>query len=303
VAELLRRAAVAGIALGALASCDDCNKKPAAPSSDAASPGASGADDGGPMNVTPVPTASVARMVNPDNLPAYSGPTGSVEGTVMIVGDHPAPVQADFSRCPDAEKTWGKEFREGPVVDAGARALADAVVVVTGYKGFYVPEKKEAKTVEIKGCAYESLTVTMTFGQRLDVKNDTNDFWTPVLEPSTHMVMMMAAPHGDPVKLYPKKWGRHLLVDRDRKYVGVDVFVFFHPLHAASDASGHYRIDGLPVGKVQVNAAHPRFEAATTVDLDVREGLVSKVDLVLRFDRADGGIKPPPDAGFHPVLR
>ena len=33
------------------------------------------------------------------------------------------------------------------------------------------PEKAEAKTLVIEGCAYKNLTVTLTFGQRLEIKN------------------------------------------------------------------------------------------------------------------------------------
>lgn len=280
------------------AACDDCNKHPPAADAEADA----GPPDGAVVNATPLPAASIAAMVNPDRLPAYSGPTGSVEGVVSVVGDAPPAVPADFSRCPDAQKTWGTEFREGPETDAGARALADAVVVITGYKGFFIPEKHEAKTIDIVGCAYERRTVTLTFGQRLEVKNRTSDFWTPILEPASRRVMMMAAPNGDPVRIYPKKWGRHLLVDHDRAYVGVDVFVFFHPLHAATDLTGHYRIDGLPVGKVQVNATHPRFDGGATVDLDVREGVVHRVDLTLHYTRPDAGAAATADAGGRPLL-
>lgn len=260
--------------------------------------------DGGVLNATPVPIASVEAMVNPDKLPAYAGPTGSVEGHVRVVGDRAVPTpNMDFTRCAGAAKLWGKDFREADGTDKGPRALADAVVAVTGYKGF-VAEKAEAKTLVIEGCGYKSLTVTLTFGQRLEVKNDSNDFWTPVLEPSPRMVMMMAAPHGDPVRIYPKKPGHYLLVDRDRKYAYADVYAFLHPLHTSSDLDGKYRIDGIPVGKVKVNARHPRLDAETTMDLEVRPGVVHPVDLTIKFERGDAGAKELPDSGtYHPPLR
>ena len=61
----------------------------------------------------------------------------------------------------------------------------DAIVVVTGYKGFWVREKNDGVPVEIDGCGLKHRTVTMTFGQRLEVKNLTNEFWTPMLEPKS----------------------------------------------------------------------------------------------------------------------
>ena len=294
------------LSVAALAGCADCSKGgggggDASPLADAAS----AASDGGVMNVTPVPTASVMALLNPDKLPSYAGPTGSVEGTIRVIGD-PAPVVAgDFAKCPDAEKTWGHAFREGPPLgEKGARALADAIVVVTGYRGF-LPAKQEAKEVRIEGCAYTTRTATMTFGQRIEVKNLSRDFWTPVLEPGTNMVLMMATPNGDPAKIYPKKPGHYILVDRDRKYAVVDVYAFLHPLHTSTDLVGHYRIDGLPVGKLKVSTTHPRIDESAETELVVQEGIVQKVDLVLKNVNRDAG--PPDaggdDAGFHPILR
>ncbi len=252
--------------------------------------------DGSVLNVTSVPTASVAAMVNPNKLPPYDGATGSVEGTISIIGEPPAATPDDFSKCPDAEKTWGHAFREGPPVgDKGARALADAIVVAIGYKNFFVPETHEAKEARIEGCAYTSRTVTMTFGQRLDVKNVSKDFWTPLLEPGKNMVLMMAPPNADPAKLYPKKEGHYLLLDRDRKYVVVDVYAFLHPLHASTDLSGHYRIDGLPLGKLTIGATHPRLSATAEKEIVVAAG-VHRVDLVLENRNVDAGA-PSVDGG------
>jgi hypothetical protein len=252
--------------------------------------------DAAPVNAVPIPTASVAAMVNPENLPAYAGPTGSVEGTVVVVGDPAIPKPQDFRRCPDAEKTWGKDFREGtPSTPNGPRPLADAIIGATGYKGFYVPAKDEATELTIEGCAFTQRTVTMTFGQRLEVKNLSNDFWTPLIEPAPNLVLMMAAPKGDPVKIYPKKPGRYVLGDRDRKYVYGDLYVFLYPTHTVSKLDGTFRIDGLPVGKLKVSARHPRIDDEVSVEVDVKPNVVSHVDLKLEHKIRDAGA--PKDAG------
>lgn len=233
-------------------------------------------------------------MVNPQNLPAYTGTTGSVEGTITVVGD-PAPERrADFTRCPDAATVYGRTFREGPPQGPnGPRPLADAIVAVTGYAGFYLPEKNGSKEVAIAGCAFGQRTVTMTFGQRLEVKNLSKDLWTPVLQPGPNLVMMMATPNGDPVRLYPKKPGRYVLGDRERRYAEADLFVFLHPLHTSSNLEGKYRIDGVPVGKVKVNTTHPQIDGAeASVEVDVKEGVVHRVDLQIVHK-----LPPPKDAG------
>jgi hypothetical protein len=300
------KAAILFASLLALAStgCDSCSK-PQLAVEDAA-PVATMVPDAAPINVTPLPTASIAKMVNPQGLPAYAGPTGSVEGTITITGEPAPATPADFRRCPDAAKIYGHAFREGePKTPNGPRWLADAVVAVTGYGDFFVQEKGEVEEVTIEGCGFSRRTVTMTFGQRLEVKNLSKEFWTPQLEPAQTSVLMMATPGGDPVKLYPKKPGHYHLVDHDRKYVMDDVYAFLHPLHTSSKVGGTYRIDGIPVGKVTVNTSHPKIPGSETdpkgkQEVEIKEGVVTRVDLELAYQGPpDAG--PPVDAG--PPLR
>ena len=118
----------------------------------------------------PVPRDRVLAMLNPSGLPAYDGPRGSGEGVVDVDGEPPARrTGLDFRTCPAGERTHGATYRE-TTLDGGRRVLADAVVALTGYKGF-VPESREAVRLVARDCAYEQRTVTLTFGQRLEVVN------------------------------------------------------------------------------------------------------------------------------------
>lgn len=284
------------------AACDGCPKQEQVAASDAA-PIATTVADAAPLNVTPLPAASVAKMVNPRQLPAYAGPTGSVEGTITVIGDPAPETPADFKRCPEAERDYGRAFREGkPETPSGPRWLADAVVAITGYKNFYVQEKDEAEEVTIEGCGLAKRTITMTFGQRLEVKNLTKEFWTPKLDPSQTGVMMMATPGGDAVRLYPMEPGHYHVIDHDRKWLIDDLYAFLHPLHTSSKIGGTYRIDGIPVGKVTVNTSHPRIrDAEASQGVEITAGIVSKVDLTLHHKVAtDAGA--PVDAAPEPRL-
>ncbi|HEY8073287.1 MAG TPA: hypothetical protein VIF62_04245 [Labilithrix sp.] len=287
----MRRGSV--VLLLSLSACSKCDEQPSNSSpKDADAPDVYSIkmpEGGSVVNATPMTTASVAAMVNPENLPIYDGPTGSVEGTIWVTGDPPVPTPADFSRCPDAEKIWGASFRQGPPNAKGARPLADAIVGVTGYKGIFVPEKEPAKRATIAGCGYEQRTVTMTLGQELDVYNEATQFWTPILEPGVVKVMRMLPPHADPAKLYPQRPGHYLLLDNDRRYAVVDVYVFLHPLHTATTTTGTYRIDGIPVGKVRVSTTHPRFEGEVSTELDVKPNVVNHVELTLDHKHRDAG--------------
>ena len=67
-------------------------------------------------------------------------------------------------------------------------------------------------------------------------------------------VLMMATSHGDPVRIYPPRPGYFTLIDNEKhSWAQADVYALLHPLHAVSDRAGHYRIDGIPVGKLKVN--------------------------------------------------
>lgn len=255
--------------------------------------------DAAPINVTTLPIASVQRVVNPDKLPAYTGPTGSVEGTIRVDGVPAASLglsPASFAQCPAGEAFYSKAFREGtPATPDGPRWLGDAIVVVQGYSGFFVPAKDEATTVTVEGCGFKTRTITMTFGQRLEIKNLTKEYWSPELEPAPiTSALMMATPGGDPVKLYPKQPGRYHVRDHDRKFAVADVFVLQYPLHAVTDGTGHYRIDGIPVGKRKVNATHPYIpDVAAVKEIEIREGVVTPLDLMLHNKPAPAL----PDAG------
>ncbi|MGO8999360.1 MAG: carboxypeptidase-like regulatory domain-containing protein [Polyangiaceae bacterium] len=279
-----------------LASCHAPSEQASAKDSGSPQPGP---PPSAPMNVTPLPAASVAAYINPAHLPPYNGPTGSVEGTIRIDGP-PAPETkgVDFSTCPDGARMYGHLFREGAPGADGSRPLADAIVAITGYQGYYIPERKEAATLTIDDCAFASRTVAMTFGQRLEIANNSGELWAPMLTQAPMPVLMMATAHGDPVRLYPPHPGYYTLVDKGKHFwAQADVYALLHPLHAVSDASGHYRIDGVPVGKLKVNARLAALQRDASADVEVLAGVVQTADLVLHYTpapvaSADAGAKP-----------
>jgi hypothetical protein len=293
---------LAAVSVALLALSFACNDPPKASWSDAsASSGSDAAADTDAattvMKAIPVPTASVLAVVNPYGSPAYSGPTGSVEGTISYTGEPPAdqPTNADPTKCPRAEAVYGKKFRLGDSTAQG-KELLDAIVAVTGYKDVYVPEKRESVAVEIDGCAITPRTITLTFGQKLDIKNKGPEIIAPVIDQGGSSVMMVAVPRApDPISLYPKKPGRFGLTDHlGKAFMLNDVYVLLHPLHAVSDAHGHYRIDGVPVGKLLVNATHPAFSSETNQPIEIFAGVVAKADLLLTPRKRDGGAAPAP---------
>lgn len=254
-----------------------------------------------PSNGLAVPSASVAAVVNPEALPVYDGPIGIVEGTVLVQGpDAPQLPNLDVSPCPAALDMYGKLFRAGPPRDDGLRPLADAVVVVTGYAGHYVPEKDEAQRVTIgTSCAYPRRTIALTYGQRLEIANDTRLPFAPYLEGIFLAAVMIAPPeqNGEPVKLYPPHVGRFSLRDRMQPFVREEVYVLRQPLHAVSDSRGHFRIDRVPTGMLKVGANLAVIGSEAQKDVEVRENVVQNVEIVLTYSPSDAGARG--DAGRH----
>jgi hypothetical protein len=209
--------------------------------------------------------ANVLAVVNPEGLPKYAGPTGTLVGNVYVTGDAPPTQSFDYKRCNDArraEEMYGKLFREEAL--DGKRALLDAVVGVIGYGDAYIPAPQEPVRVEIKNCALSARTYLLTFGQSLNIFNleapKKTNFFAVDLQAGAGPALMVAPPQGEPTNVRPRKVGHDLLVDKmDRPFLVADVFVTRHPLHAVTRAAGAYRISGIPVGELQAMAFHPAF--------------------------------------------
>ncbi|WP_394838580.1 hypothetical protein LVJ94_16920 [Pendulispora rubella] len=271
-----------------------------------------------PANAMPVPSASVHAVVNPKNFPVYDGPTGSVEGTLTVTGDPAAAVQGvDFSRCPEAEAVYGKAFREGPPRADGSRPLADALVVITGYSGYIVAERRAKKAITIEHCAYSTRTLDLTFGQVLQVYNRDPKMHAPQIADNALPALMVASPGGDPVEVYPGKPGFSVLVDKmSGPWMAADVYTFPQPLHAVTDREGHFRIDGVPsesadhhpMDALEIEVFHRSVSNGVKKPLPAVTGnTVARMDLqVENHARPDAGTAGPdasttsPDSGKKP---
>lgn len=244
-----------------------------------------------------VPSASGSAPVPPK---PYEGPTGTVVGTIRIAGDPPPDTPHAYPKeCKgEAAATYGKLFRVGP-----ERALADAIVSVTKYQGF-VPAKQKAIPVSVRGCAYSTRSVAMTDGQHLEVRNldaDTTSY-LPWLDGAKLPAGVIAVPQGEPVKLYSRGYGRYWLRDQmARTFMVAHVFHFHYATTSVTSLDGRYRIEGVPVGKVEVSAMLPQANLlSVTKPFEVKEG-ENTLDLELTFDKSRDVPAVPewtlPDAG------
>ena len=295
---MARRIHSALLGLCVLLSLAGCKRK----SAPAAAGVASGPLPAPVMSSLPMDPHVVSSVVNPNGDPPYAGPFGSIHGMVVATGDE-APVMNEVlaripADCDSAREVYGKLFREGPQ----QRSLADVVVGVTGYKG-YLPEMMPAQAADAAGCAWNSRTYVLTFGQRLDVRSQDSRPYVPDLVGAGLRAQLVAVPRGDAVQLYPEHAGRYGLSDSMRLFMYADVLIVKFPTHAVTGIDGMFVIPRVPVGKVNVSALLPQTMAQSGKDIEVREGEVVDLKFELPFDRkqwdAARSGKPAPAASAH----
>lgn len=263
-------------------------KDPAPPPPASASAAASRPDAGRPSAAVlaegvPIPQERVASAVNPQRRPAYSGPTGTIRGTVRMKGDR-APVDKSLQvprGCALTRDMYAPLFREGM-----QRALADVLVTVTGYSG-YVPAREPARIVEANGCAWPSKTLALTFGQRIEVVNEDRKSYMPRLVGARQLADLVLVPGGTPIKLYPEQPGRYALADHFHDNMHADVFVLKFATFDVTGLDGRFEITGVPAGAVTVNALLPVLSAIGKKDVQLEPNSSLEVDFELAFDKVE----------------
>ena len=230
----------------------------------------------------PQSVEKISEVVNPLNEAPYSGPVATLRGRVRIEGDAPEDMALSFPEgCGEAAATYGKLFRVGQ-----DGAVADALVAVTGYKGF-VPARDEAKSTTIHGCAFSKRTIALTFGQRIEVSNlDGSTSYMPYLDGAAMIAIMVAVPKGAPVKLYPQEPGHYLVRDQlPKPFLTADVFALKYATHDVTGLDGAYEITGIPVGKVNINAYLHAINKSVEKEIELHAG-DNALDLMLEYRRA-----------------
>lgn len=268
-----RRSSVAAIAIFVATAVTSIACRHGSSGGDGAAPSASASSSSVAAVAGGIPVASalILSTNNADGLPVYAGRAGAVEGFVKAIGlppldaTNPPPPPSD--KCAESRAMYMKAFRVGP-----DGALADAIVGATGYEA-YVPPKGDAKTVHIKGCAFDTRTLALTFGQRLEVRNHDREAYLPHLNGARNPALMVAMPNGDAVRIYPREPGRYLLTDDIKHpWMATDVFVFKYATHDVTGADGRYRIEGIPEGRVKISVWHPRIGQTIEKVVEVRGG-------------------------------
>lgn len=230
----------------------------------------------------PISPTVVEKVVNPKREAAYAGPVGSVAGSVSIVGDE-VPLDSERTSIP-ADCLAARETYKHPIREGIMRSAADVFVAVTEYEG-YLPAREDAMVVAASGCAFDTRTIGLTFGQALDIVSKDRRPYVPELLGSRATAQLVVTPGGDPVRLYPERPGRYTLVDSMRIFATADVFVVAYRTFDVTGLDGKFEIKDIPVGKVKLNALLPAANLTTQREITIEPGKTTTVDLELKFDK------------------
>jgi len=279
--------------IGVLLLTTACNSEPSSASAStsasakavASAPGASSSEAVAKLaGGVPIAPTQIERIVNPKRQPAYTGAVGSVAGSVSIVGDE-SPIDPKYKAeeipadCLAARETYKNLFREGLM-----RSAADVFVAVTGYDG-YLPAAKDTETVNAASCAFDTRTLGLTFGQALDIVSKDRRSYVPELLGARATAQLVATPGGEPVRLYPQRPGRYVLVDSMRTFATAEVMVVAYRTFDVTGLDGKFEIKDIPVGKVKLNALLPAAMLTSGQEITIEAGKTTTVELELKFDK------------------
>jgi hypothetical protein len=210
------------------------------------------------------------------------GMTGGavITGRVLVKGTPPAPIKAKVRADPhcQAQHPDGLELSEFAVSNGG---LAEVLVYLkTGVKGTFAAPVTPA-LLDQKGCRYFPPMLAVQAGQPVKVRNSDPTLHNVHFRPRLNSEINIGQPRvgmestrtfGKPEVMVPIGCDVH-------PWMRAHMAVLSHPFFAVSGEGGRFEIRGVPPGRYEVEARHPKLEAASAT-VDVTAGATT-VDLTL----------------------
>jgi plastocyanin len=199
--------------------------------------------------------------------PVADDTPGSVVGVALFPGPAPARKVLDFSGC---EHEGASPPLDNRILIADGR-LQNVYVTVKGLRGIDAPVPEEPVFLDQSGCMYSPRVIGLQVGQELRVRNG---------DPLNHNVHLYPRRTNFPNNIQaPGAADFSFVFDRKEPApvpIGCDIHPWMkstvhisdHPFFAVSDATGAFKIDGLPPGKHALTAWH-----------EVYGKLIAKLDL------------------------
>ncbi len=230
-----------------------------------------------PATPAPTPAPAVAIDTPPDTGdPVADDTPGSVVGVALFPGNAPAREAIEFSGC---EHEGTSPPLDNRILIADGR-LQNVYVTVKGLRGVDSPTPEEPIYLDQVGCMYSPRVIGLQVDQELRVRN---------ADPLNHNVHVyarrktfpnntQAAGAADFTFVFDRKEPAPVPIGCDiHPWMKSTVHLSDHPFFAVSDATGAFKIDGLPPGKHTLSAWHEVY-GKLTAKLDLPPGGTARVE-------------------------
>ena len=222
------------------------------------------------------PRGSVSTSAAPDSGPPRSA-QGALEGTLLLLPPLPARLPRLATNA-SAAKVCGTSVSDDALNVSPKGALKDAVVFLES--GPIPGDEKvlPSDTLDQKGCAYSRPVLAARAGSHLSFLNSDELVHTIRSEGMGRAAFNFAMPlTGMRVtRVLPAAPGVLQLTCDVHPWMRAVVRTFSHSLFAITDASGHFRIEGVPEGAHALRVWHPRLgEAVLAQDVHAEGALIN----------------------------
>lgn len=226
----------------------------------------------------PVATAPAVAIEEPPDTgdPVPDDKPGSVVGVALFPGTAPARAELEISGCEHAGASPALDNR---TLIADGR-LQNVYVTVKGLRVIDAPVPEEPVFLDQSGCMYSPRVIGLQVGQELRVRNSDPLNHNVHLYPrrATFPNNIQAPGAADFTFVFKRKEPAPVPIGCDiHPWMKSTVHLTDHPFFAVSDATGAFRIDGLPPGKHTLTAWHEVY-GKLTAKLDLPPGGTARIE-------------------------
>lgn len=203
--------------------------------------------------------------------------TGTITGRVVLTGE--IPQAKKFKVTKDQEKCGQEKTAEDLIVSPD-RGIKNAVVSLVGVKG--APPKTEGHpTIDQKGCTFSPHVLIAPAGAPVDIVNDDGILHNFHTISAKNTVINKAQPGFKKKMTETFSQPEIIKVTCDAHgWMAAWLVVTDHPYIAATDASGAFKIAGVPAGAQKIEIWHETL-GKISKDVTVKAGEEAKVTIEL----------------------
>jgi plastocyanin len=189
---------------------------------------------------------------------------GSITGTIVFEGRAPTMPNIQMAANPECETVHSEPVPYQMLVLDEEQHLANVLVhVVSGLpEGVEYPMPEEPVVMSQKGCMYNPRVFGIRAGQNLEFHNPDKFLHNVHALPkvNTEFNRSMNSQRTEITTTFDKtEWPPFDIKCDIHAWMQAFCAVFDHPYFAVTDASGKFKIEGLPAGEYEIEAWHERL--------------------------------------------